>query len=101
MDIAALGGCFSGSGRAPGQRPGQASDSGPGIAAELAARLYQPFSVGNTHHGSGLGLAICREIALALEGSIALENRLDHGRVTGLDATMHLPLGQNGASGGF
>ena len=77
------------------------SDSGPGIAAELAARLYQPFSAGNVHHGSGLGLAICREIVQALDGSITLENRLEHGRVIGLDATVRLPLVQNNASGGL
>jgi len=76
------------------------SDSGPGIAQELAARLYQPFSAGNARQGSGLGLAICREIALALGGSIALENRLAHGRVMGLDATVRLPLVQNKVSGG-
>ena len=76
------------------------SDSGPGIPAELAARLYQPFSAGNVRHGSGLGLAICREIVQALDGSISLENRLDHGRVTGLDATVRLPLVQNKGSGG-
>ena len=76
-------------------------DSGPGISGELAARLYQPFSAGNGRHGSGLGLAICREIALALGGSISLENRLDHGRVMGLDATVRLPLVQNEGSGGF
>ena len=75
------------------------SDSGPGIADELAARLYQPFSAGNTRQGSGLGLAICREIALALGGGIALENRLVHGRVMGLDATVRLPLVQNQRSG--
>lgn len=77
------------------------SDSGPGIAAELAARLYQPFSAGNVHHGSGLGLAICREIVQALGGSIALENRHGHGGVIGLDATVRLPLVQNKTTGGF
>jgi len=68
------------------------SDSGPGISAELAARLYQPFSAGNVQPGSGLGLAICREIIRALGGSIALENRLDRAQVKGLDATVRLPL---------
>jgi two-component system, OmpR family, sensor histidine kinase TctE len=68
------------------------SDSGPGISAELAARLYQPFSAGNVQQGSGLGLAICREIAEALHGNIALENRVADGRVAGLDATVRLPL---------
>ncbi|AYQ30092.1 MULTISPECIES: sensor histidine kinase [unclassified Polaromonas] len=67
------------------------SDSGPGISAELAARLYQPFSAGNVRHGSGLGLAICREITEAMHGGISLENRVVHGRVTGLDATVRLP----------
>lgn len=71
------------------------SDSGPGISAELAARLFQPFSAGNVRHGSGLGLAICREITAALGGSISLDNRMQPGqagRVAGLDATVRLPL---------
>jgi two-component system sensor histidine kinase TctE len=67
------------------------SDSGPGVSAELSARLYQPFSAGNVRHGSGLGLAICREITETMHGSISLENRVVHGRVTGLDATVRLP----------
>ena len=71
------------------------SDGGPGISAELAARLYQPFSAGNVRQGSGLGLAICLEIARTLAGSISLENRVLHGHVTGLDATVRLPLVQN------
>lgn len=67
-------------------------DGGPGISPELAERLFQPFSAGDVRHGSGLGLAICREIADALGGHIALENRIDHALVTGLDATVRLPL---------
>ncbi len=68
------------------------ADSGPGITPELAARLFQPFSAGDVRHGSGLGLAICREIASALGGTTALDNRLDHGRVSGRDATVRLPM---------
>jgi two-component system sensor histidine kinase TctE len=82
------------------------SDSGPGISAELAARLFQPFSTGRSSphiaHGSGLGLAICREITQALGGTIALDNRLlrhptpgkpgGQPHVEGLDATVRLPL---------
>ena len=71
------------------------SDSGPGISAELAARLFQPFSAGNVQPGSGLGLAICREIIRAPGGGIALENRLDRAQVKGLDATVRLPLVSN------
>ena len=68
------------------------SDSGPGIDAELAARLFQPFSAGNVARGSGLGLAICKEIVTVLGGSISLDNRVQHGVVTGLDAAVRLPL---------
>ena len=68
------------------------SDHGPGIDDELATRLFQPFSAGDVRTGSGLGLAICQEIVLALEGSIALTNRFEAGRVTGLDAIVRLPL---------
>ena len=71
------------------------SDQGPGIDAELATRLFQPFSAGNVRSGSGLGLAICHDIVQALGGRIALVNRLQGGpgsTVTGLDALVHLPL---------
>ena len=74
------------------------SDSGPGISPELSTRLFQPFSAGNVQHGSGLGLAICREITQALGGSLTLDNRVLHDRVWGLDATVRVPLLQNGAS---
>ena len=68
------------------------SDAGPGISDELRSRLFQPFSAGDMRSGSGLGLAICQEIVLALGGSIALNNRLEGGQMTGLDAVVNLPL---------
>ncbi|HPH13215.1 MAG TPA: sensor histidine kinase N-terminal domain-containing protein [Burkholderiaceae bacterium] len=71
------------------------ADSGPGINSELRSRLFQPFSAGHAHSGSGLGLVICRDIALALGGTITLENRESHGRIVGLDATVRLPLEQS------
>jgi two-component system sensor histidine kinase TctE len=73
------------------------ADSGPGISAELRARLFQPFSSGEARSGSGLGLAICQEIVRALGGTISLENRESHGRIEGLDATVRLPLAENEA----
>ena len=72
------------------------ADSGPGIPAELRARLFQPFSPGDARSGSGLGLAICQEIVRALGGTITVENREAHGRVQGLDATVRLPRAENG-----
>lgn len=71
------------------------SDSGPGIPAELQARLFQPFSAGDVRSGSGLGLAICQEIVRALGGTIQLENREKDRRTAGLDATVRLPLAEN------
>ncbi|MDB5892807.1 MAG: sensor histidine kinase [Rhodoferax sp.] len=82
-----------------GQAALRVADSGPGIGPELAQRLYQPFSAGDVRSGSGLGLAICFEIVQALGGTIALDNREDHGHVAGLDAVVLLPaaaMGQNG-----
>jgi two-component system sensor histidine kinase TctE len=73
------------------------ADAGPGIPAELRARLFQPFSPGNARSGSGLGLAICQEIVRALGGTITLENRETHGHIEGLDATVRLPLADNPA----
>ncbi|MCG2592831.1 sensor histidine kinase [Ramlibacter sp. XY19] len=73
------------------------ADSGPGIPAELQPRLFQPFSAGDVRSGSGLGLAISHEIVRALGGAIQLENREKHGHVQGLDATVRLPLAENGA----
>ncbi len=68
------------------------SDSGPGIAAELRQRLFQPFASGDPRSGSGLGLAICHEIVGTLDGEIRLDNRTEGG----LDAIVGLPLADNG-----
>jgi two-component system, OmpR family, sensor histidine kinase TctE len=72
------------------------SDSGTGISPSLRERLFQPFATetgpGSASTGSGLGLAICQGIVHSLGGSIDLVNREQRGRVTGLDATVRLPL---------
>ena len=73
------------------------ADSGPGIAPELRRRLFQPFAAGDPRSGSGLGLAICHEIVLTLGGEIRLDNRLEQGRVAGLDAVVMLALADNPA----
>lgn len=67
------------------------ADGGPGVAPELAERLFQPFSAGAGGTGSGLGLAICHEIVQTLGGRIQLVNRMHNGRVNGLDAIVSLP----------
>ena len=67
------------------------ADGGPGVAPEVAERLFQPFSAGAGGTGSGLGLAICHEIVQTLGGRIQLVNRMHNGRVDGLDAIVSLP----------
>jgi len=66
---------------APGERPWRAvddmvririADDGPGIPAELAATVFEPF-VTTKPHGTGLGLTIAREAAQSLGGQLALE----------------------------
>ncbi len=51
------------------------ADDGVGIAAEDAARIFEPFyTTKGRGKGTGLGLAICRELAIALGGRITVES---------------------------
>ena len=77
--------------RAGGEARLTLADGGPGVAPELAERLFQPFSAGAGGTGSGLGLAICHEIVQTLGGRIQLVNRMHNGRVDGVDAIVSLP----------
>ena len=63
-------------------------DNGPGITAELADRIFEPFfSTKDT--GLGLGLAISRRIAEAHQGQIHALNLSDGGA----EFSIQLPLG--------
>lgn len=46
------------------------SDDGPGVAPDMAARMFQPFARGHEAGGSGLGLAISSRVVQACGGSI-------------------------------
>jgi two-component system, NtrC family, sensor kinase len=51
------------------------ADDGMGIAAEDAARIFEPFyTTKGRGKGTGLGLAICRELATALGGRITVDS---------------------------
>ncbi|WP_082675345.1 PAS domain S-box protein [Aureimonas ureilytica] len=54
------------------------SDTGPGLAPEIAETLFQPFNTTKSN-GLGVGLSICRSIVEAHGGKIAVEPRPGRG----------------------
>jgi CheY-like chemotaxis protein len=56
------------------------SDTGSGMAADVAARVFEPFvqgddSLSRPHGGSGLGLSIARGLAVSMQGRLTLETQ--------------------------
>jgi CheY-like chemotaxis protein len=59
-------------------------DEGPGIAPDVQARLFSPFtqadsSVSRKYGGTGLGLAICKQLCLMMGGTIGVDSALGCG----------------------
>lgn len=73
----------------PGARELVVWDEGAGVDDELKPRLFTPFSAGKG--GFGLGLSICQQIADAMGATVRLHNRVDGGRVVGVDAVLRWP----------
>jgi two-component system, LuxR family, sensor kinase FixL len=63
------------------------ADSGPGVAPDVAERLFSPF-MSTKADGMGVGLSICRRIVEAHGGAMWLETP-DGG---GADFRFRLPL---------
>ncbi len=60
------------------------SDTGPGVPPETQARLFTPFSQGDSSTtrrfgGTGLGLSICRQLAQLMGGNVGMESTPGHG----------------------
>jgi len=51
-------------------------DTGPGLTAEAASRVFTPFFTTKTD-GTGLGLAYARKVIGGMGGTIDLKNRKD------------------------
>jgi signal transduction histidine kinase len=56
------------------------SDTGPGIAADLVERVFDPF-FSTKQRGSGLGLAICAGIAQTHGARVQADNRPGGGAI--------------------
>lgn len=56
-------------------------DTGPGIAPEIADRLFQDFATFGKEHGTGLGLSICKKIVEDHKGRIWVRNEPKRGAI--------------------
>ena len=56
-------------------------DSGPGIAPEIADKLFQAFVTFGKEHGTGLGLSICKKIVEDHGGVISARNASGGGAI--------------------
>ena len=80
-------------------------DTGPGIAPDVAPRLFMPFEQGSTstarrHGGTGLGLAITKRIAELMDGEVGLASELGRGSRFWFTARLPRDLRRDAATGG-
>jgi signal transduction histidine kinase len=59
----------------------EVEDTGPGIAPEIADKLFQTFATHGKEHGTGLGLSICKKIIEDHGGRIWARNEPGCGAV--------------------
>jgi signal transduction histidine kinase len=56
-------------------------DTGPGIAPEIAGKLFEAFATFGKTHGSGLGLSICKKIVEDHGGKISVRSEAGRGAI--------------------
>jgi two-component system NtrC family sensor kinase len=66
---------------AAGEITTEIEDTGPGIAREVADRLFQPFTTHGKAHGTGLGLSICKKIVEDHGGKITARSEAGRGAI--------------------
>ena len=67
------------------------SDSGPGLSAEVMARLFEAF-YSTKAEGMGIGLKLCRSIVELHQGRLEAVNLYNSGEVVGCRFTFWIPL---------
>ena len=65
----------------PGEILVEIEDTGPGIAPEIADRLFQPFASHGKAHGTGLGLSLCKKFVEDHGGRIFTRREPGHGAI--------------------
>jgi signal transduction histidine kinase/DNA-binding response OmpR family regulator len=85
----------------PGGLRLEVRDTGIGIAPEVQARLFEPFSQADPSTtrrfgGSGLGLSICKRLAAHMRGGIGVDSQPGQGAVFWVE--LPLPAAEPGSS---
>ena len=78
---------------APGGVVIEVRDNGPGLAAGIAERLFEPF-VSSKRAGMGIGLAICRTIVEGHGGKLTATASADGGMIFRILLPVLLPQGE-------
>jgi signal transduction histidine kinase len=76
----------------------EVADTGPGVPAHLAPRIFEPFHKSTRPGGSGLGLAIAAELVDRNGGAIVLAPSRPGDLYSGARFEMTLPLAQKSAA---